>query len=170
MQTFLPLPNFGNSAKCLDDSRLKKQVVEGFQILNILAGFRTGFRHHPAVLMWKNNRYALTVYCMFCLDEYELNRNNSPMVVRTLVWPNCPSSMRLAFAAHQRIALDEPGRVCSPPDWFGGEAFHSAHRSILLAKDFGHYKQFGWKESPAVKNEKGQFPYVWPSKSANSKK
>ena len=173
MQTFLPLPSFEKSAECLDDLRLKKQLVEGFQILNILAGFRTGFKHHPAVLMWVHHRTSLTVYCLACLHEYEVVRENSRMKVNTKVWEDCPSLMGPALYQHIEFAFETEMQLPSSavkPKWFGGEAFHSAHRSILLAKDYAHYSRFGWKETPAVKNDKGQFPYVWPTKITDSKK
>ena len=48
------------------------------------------------------------------------------------------------------------------PSWLNDKSFHSAHRSILLAKNYDWYKQFKWNENPAVKNDKGRWPYIWP--------
>ena len=64
MQTFLPYADFVKTAKCLDYRRLGKQRVEAFQILNILEGKTTkaGWKHHPAVLMWKGYENALKKY------------------------------------------------------------------------------------------------------------
>jgi hypothetical protein len=36
MQTFLPYKDFDLSAKALDNKRLNKQILEGYQILNVL--------------------------------------------------------------------------------------------------------------------------------------
>lgn len=47
------------------------------------------------------------------------------------------------------------------PPWLGNKQFHSAHRAILLAKNYDWYKQFGWAEKPAEKVN-GKWPYVWP--------
>lgn len=94
------------------------------------------------------------------------------MKVKTKVWPLCPDIMEEAFFYHQNQAAKDPKkspkeptlRYMLVPEWFGREDFHSAHRAILLAKDPKYYVQFGWKETPAVKNLRGQYPYVWPVK------
>jgi hypothetical protein len=38
MQTFLPSSNFAVAARMLDSKRLNKQILEGYQILNVLSG------------------------------------------------------------------------------------------------------------------------------------
>ncbi len=55
MQTFLPSANPVTSARLLDSKRLNKQILECYQILNVLSGKSKGggWRNHPAVLMWK---------------------------------------------------------------------------------------------------------------------
>ena len=60
MQTFLPYPDFKQSAACLDYRRLGKQRVEGVQILKAILGEKSlngkpykGWLNHPATLMWK---------------------------------------------------------------------------------------------------------------------
>ena len=53
MQTFLPYPDFAESARCLDRQRLGKQRVETAQILRCIVENRTGgWANHPAVRMW----------------------------------------------------------------------------------------------------------------------
>lgn len=87
------------------------------------------------------------------------------MVTHTKVWEGCPHLMSEALQQHVEFAFeDERQLVYSSvkPKWFGREDFHSAHRAILLAKEPKYYVQFGWKEAPAVKNLRGQYPYVWP--------
>lgn len=83
------------------------------------------------------------------------------MAVNTKVWENCPDTMHQAFNVHWTDALNQ-GEPMTAPSWMGMPEFHSAHRAVLLAKDFAHYSQFKWKETPAVKNAKGSYPYVWP--------
>lgn len=62
MQTFLPSKNFLTSAQMLDSKRLNKQILECFQILNVLSGNSIGWKNHPAVKMWKNHEKALHLY------------------------------------------------------------------------------------------------------------
>ena len=64
MQTFLPSADYEYNAQTLDNKRLNKQILEGYQILKILSGAsETGaWRNHPAVLMWKNSETHLMEY------------------------------------------------------------------------------------------------------------
>ena len=43
MQTFLPFPDFHESAACLDMRRLGKQRVEAMQILRTITGLSSGW-------------------------------------------------------------------------------------------------------------------------------
>lgn len=62
MNTFLPFSDFRASASCLDKRRCFKQVVECYQILNVLDGKSTGWKNHPAVRMWQGYRDCLQYY------------------------------------------------------------------------------------------------------------
>jgi hypothetical protein len=64
MQTFLPYSNYKSTALVLDNKRLNKQILEGYQILKILSGASESgaWRNHPAVLMWKNSETHLVQY------------------------------------------------------------------------------------------------------------
>jgi hypothetical protein len=64
MQTFLPSTNTLECAQILDNKRLNKQILEGYQILNVLSGRSKGggWRNHPAVLMWKGYEHGLWKY------------------------------------------------------------------------------------------------------------
>jgi len=124
MQTFLPYPDFGASARALDDRRLGKQRSEALTILRVLAGKVKGWRHHPAVLMWKGYEGALGLYLNACIDEW--------------VRRGYRNSIRRRRAR---------GRVKYPP-WLGNEAFHACHRSNLLRKDPVFYGKYSWKEGP----------------------
>jgi hypothetical protein len=71
MQTFLPSTNFAWAAQMLDSKRLNKQILEGYQILNVLSGQSPngGWRNHPAVLMWKNHEGSLLTYLGYMIKE-----------------------------------------------------------------------------------------------------
>lgn len=71
MQTFLPSSNIVESAKVLDNKRLNKQILEGYQILKVLSGASPSgaWRNHPAVLMWKGHEHALKLYIMAMVHE-----------------------------------------------------------------------------------------------------
>jgi hypothetical protein len=64
MQTFLPYLDYKASAQTLDNKRLNKQILEGYQILKVLSGSSPSgaWRNHPAVLMWKDAEYELLNY------------------------------------------------------------------------------------------------------------
>lgn len=71
MQTFLPYKSFVNSAKTLDNKRLNKQILEGYQILKVLHNPdpHAGWRNHPAVKMWRGYSKSLWNYIMCMVDE-----------------------------------------------------------------------------------------------------
>ena len=69
MQTFLPYKNFMASAAALDNRRLNKQILEGYQVLNTLSGRSFGWRNHPAVKMWEGFERALYGYVQTMVDE-----------------------------------------------------------------------------------------------------
>lgn len=139
MQTFLPLPDFYESAACLDIRRLGKQRVEAMQILHILEGRGKGWANHPAVGMWRGYTQALCAYGIAICEEWQ-------------------SRGCFDTAIEQFLQGLEPfgdwSDACLPV-WFGNDDFHASHRSNLLRKDPKHYGQFGWLEGPDL-------PYVWP--------
>lgn len=110
MQTFLPYPDFIESAKVLDDARLRKQQTEAEQILKTLATPEPrGWSNHPAVLQWKGYEICLTYY-LTCVSKECTNRGFKGRHNYTL---NCT--------------------VNSPP-WFGDDKIHLSHKSRLLFK------------------------------------
>lgn len=136
MQTFLPYPDFEQTARCLDYRRLGKQRVEAYQILRILENrvdpARRGWRSHPAVQMWRGYEDALRLYMNTIIAEWIRRGFRNTMTLEP---------------------LDGPPTM---PPWLGDPAFHAAHRGNLLRKDSDYYGQFGWSESPDL-------PYVWPA-------
>jgi hypothetical protein len=71
MQTFLPSLHAHLSAISLDNKRLNKQILEGYQILNVLSGKSkgNGWKNHPAVLMWRKYEKGLWNYLQEMIQE-----------------------------------------------------------------------------------------------------
>lgn len=135
LQTFLPYPDFEETARCLDQKRLGKQRSEAKTILKILLGWtrKRGWRHHTAIRMWKGYAGCLVIYYNTMLDEWECRGKNNIKL------------------KHQALGRLNP----RPPPWLGDWEFHASHRSNLLLKAPEHYGKFGWSELPGL-------PYVWP--------
>jgi hypothetical protein len=121
MQTFLPYPDFEQTAKCLDYRRLGKQRVEAYQILLILKGKTNAWKNHPAVKMWQNYEQALTLYKNTCILEWINRGYKNNMIIEQV----------------HNVVL---------PQWLGNPQFHKAHRSNLLRKNYEFYKQYNWIE------------------------
>ena len=79
MQTFLPHSTFTKCAQALDNKRLNKQILEGYQILNVNSGMSKtgGWRNHPAVLMWKGHEGSLLEYIGEMVKEAKLRGINT---------------------------------------------------------------------------------------------
>ena len=137
MQTFLPVPDFAESARILDNARLGKQRVETYQIIRTLDGVTKGWRNHPAVRMWRGYEPALLVYGIAMCDEWDRR--------------GYPDTVRGKLGEHLRDA-DHPVHL---PPWLGDAALHASHRSNLLRKDAEFYGRYSWSEPPDL-------PYVWP--------
>ena len=87
MQTFLPSSDYRTAAQMLDNKRLNKQILEGYQILKILSGAsETGaWRNHPAVLMWKGSEVELSAYIDNMVFEAERRGIKTVNNVKNLV-------------------------------------------------------------------------------------
>lgn len=59
------------AAHMLDSKRLNKQILEGYQILNVLSGTSPtgGWRNHPAVKMWRGHEMTLFQYVKVMIHE-----------------------------------------------------------------------------------------------------
>ena len=137
MNTFLPYPSFYKSAEVLDIKRLGKQRVEVLQILNTLSGKTSGWKHHPAVKMWKGYENTLIRYGLAICDKW-VSLGYKDTCRRKIYMFNFKLPLRV-------------GQL----HWLGNEDFHLSHKSNLLRKDPEHYGKF-WD----VPNN---LPYVWPS-------
>lgn len=139
MQTFLPLPSYLQSMRCLDKSRLGNQVWrEGLTLI------RGGWSNHPASKMWRGHEYHLGLYLLAGCQVLEERGKSYPQIVEKI-----------------RIEMSKFPNS-GPPKWLGDNRLHSSHRAALLYKNLQWYSQFGWNEPLAIPNEKGSLPYWWP--------
>jgi hypothetical protein len=150
MQTFLPVPDFDESARLLDRQRLGKQRIEAKQLLlaldaiadPALATPRKGWMNHPCTRMWFGYERALAHYGMAVCDAW--------------IARGYQDNTRPFFAA--RAADSTPVEL---PWWLGDAAFHHRHRSRLVAKQATHYAPLFPDADPAL-------GYLWPVTSTRS--
>lgn len=142
MQTFLPYPDFVESAACLDTRRLGKQRVEVLQLLKALLVHDSGWSNHPAAKMWQGSEPSLAAYGFDICKEW-ISRGYADTCLDKIV------------------ALCKPQWDWFDPFWLGDPLFHASHRSNLLRKDYAYYSRFGWTES-------NDLPYIWPSAETHS--
>ena len=150
MQTFLPYPDFEQTARALDDRRLGKQRVEALQILRALTRERYGWKHHPAVRMWAGYEEALASYGIAVCREWR-RRGHADTCEEKIV-----DDFRLAGLGDD---VRSPGELAEQgllPPWLGRRAFHRSHRSALVRKDPEFYRA----RFPRVPAD---LEYVWPA-------
>lgn len=138
MQTFLPVPNFKESAQYLDYKRLGKQRLEVKQLYEAIVTQSGRTYSHPAAKMWIGYTDALLYYGMAICDRWSSMDYKDNHWLQFNGWLEC----------------DNENKIQLPP-WLGSPRFHASHRSNLLRKFPEHYKQFGWLEVDSL-------PYFWP--------
>ena len=149
VQTFLPFPDFERSARSLDVKRLGKQRVECLQVVRGLTVADYGWRHHPAVKMWRGHLEALGRYTLTCCEVWTEAGRADTCATTVLV--------DLAAAGTPQVRTEaELAEAGDLPHWIGDEDFHRSHQSALLRKDPDFYGEL----FPGVPDD---LPYVWPS-------
>lgn len=151
MQTFLPYPDFADTAAVLDPKRLGKQRVEALQVLRALIRPVYGWKHHPAVLMWDGYEEALGAYAVQICREW-CRRGHSDTCERKILDDLATTSAPVP----PRPQLELAGAAALPP-WIGDDAVHRSHRSALLRKDPAWYGRV-FDDVP------DDLPYVWPGR------
>ena len=150
MQTFLPFPDFADSARALDQKRLGKQRVETVQVLRGLIQPGYGWRHHPAVKMWKGYEEALVRYGLDMCGVWAATGRADTTA----------ETMRADVAAARGLtesrAQDDLAAAGERPPWLGDDALHLSHRSALVRKDPDFYQ-------PLFGDIPADLPYVWPA-------
>ena len=146
VQTFLPYEDYERSAKCLDQLRLGKQIMEAGQILRALTVPEYGWKSHPATKMWAGYEPQLYLYAMDMSVEWYDRRGKVHGATTRIM-----KEFGGALATIKPITLDGDG---PKPPWMGGY-IHVTHQSNLLRKDPEHYGQFYWEVPDDLE-------YFWP--------
>ena len=154
MQTFLPFPDFADSAASLDPRRLGKQRVEVLQIVRAITWPKYGWRNHPAANMWRGFEEALGAYGVAICREW---------CARGFA-DTCDAKIRQDLAdagvatIRSQAELDRLGLL---PPWIGDEALHRSHRASLLRKDPDWY-------GPRFPDAPDDTDYLWPTRTPTS--
>lgn len=133
MQTFLPSPDFAQSAHALDWQRLGKQRVETKQIYLALTQVDYGWKSHPAVNIWRNHTGALANYGIAICNEWRKRGYKDSL---------------LPWFEERREANS------SAPALIGYEPFHLSHKSALVRKKPEWY-------GPLFPDVPSDLPYIW---------
>jgi hypothetical protein len=149
MQTFLPVTDFGESARLLDSPRLGKQRVETLQVLRALELPDYGWASHPVVHMWRGRTAALVVYGLAMVRVWR--ERGFADSTHTLIAEFAPDV--------EGASQDELARAGLLPSWVGDDELHLSHRSNLLAKDPDFYRPLF---RPLFGDEPDDLPYLWP--------
>lgn len=133
MQVFLPEQTFAESAKVLDTKRLVKQLLEGRQIMTILANESPGgaWKNHPAVKMFKGYERALFAYLFAIKDE---------MQNRGYKWEK---NWEVILDTYIRNFISQDTHM--PPWMLDNELFNkvvTTHRGRLWEKDPEYYSDY----------------------------
>ena len=157
MQTFLPWPDFAESAVALDTKRLGKQRVETLQIVRALTWPTYGWKHHPAVLMWRGFEEALGTYGVAICNEWA-HRGFGDTCEATMMIDLAAAGVRTPPRSQSELA--ELGQL---PPWLGDDDVHRSHRSALVRKDPEFYGARFTDADP-------ELPYVWPVRSETAER
>lgn len=149
MQTFLPCPDFADTARVLDPRRLGKQRAETIQVLRALTVPGYGWRHHPAAAMWAGYEEALVRYGLVVCEEW-IARGHQDTSTATLL-----ADLRTGTGLTEARGQDALALTGDLPPWLGDKAFHLSHQSSLLRKDPAFYRPY-FPDAP------DDLPYVWP--------
>lgn len=142
IQTFLPVPNFGDTALVLDWDRLSKQRDETLLIMRALLVPGAPWSEHPVVKMWGGHEACLLRYQeVLCRAVIEIHNQPDEYLERT----------------HTIFDMYQPpwGTTDDVPRWFGDVEFHIAHQSNLVRKNREYYK-------PIFPDVPEDLEYVYP--------
>lgn len=144
----------------LDNKRLFKQALEGWQILmNLMeldpqGNYRkpAGWSNHPAVKMWRGSELLLVFYIQAMIKEWQARGFKTTL------------KEKLQKTVIKGRETGKLGTVT--PAWMRNqklfEEIVSSHRQALLNKHYEHYNQFNWPEDKGVAPD--GYNYVWPIK------
>jgi hypothetical protein len=156
MQVFMSEYSFNDAAEVLDTKRLVKQLLEGRQIMTVLAGEQNGngWKNHPAVKMFEGHESYLYFYLGAIVREmqargYKWEKN----------WEVIHDTWERNFASDPAIR----------PRWADSmdlrKRIVTTHRGRLWEKDPIHYAQYE-NEGKTFMNYvccPGKCTYYWPT-------
>ena len=155
MQTFLPYISFKSSAMALDSRRLNKQILEGYQILNVLSNTdpKAAWRNHPAVKMWRGSEHVLLEYVLCMVDEADRRGIKTDK--------NLANIMDLTDRMGQFWGTEEP-------EWYTNDIvmyrITTTHKANLYKKDPVYYYDFFSSvavSNPCCPNRKEPCKFYW---------
>lgn len=154
MQTFLPSSNFIFAAQALDNKRLNKQILESYQILNVLSGNSTGWRNHPAVRMWAGSEGVLYKYTQAMISEAKLRG------IKTI---NNEINLSRLNDRHGKLSWGQ-----NNPEWLDNKKTISrivaTHRANLYRKDPEYYVEYAkYVDNKYNKPCCDKCLYYWPT-------
>lgn len=136
MQTFLPFPDFAESAAALDRQRSGKQRIENLTIMKaLLAG--GGYKHHPVTKQWEGYEPALMVYQFAVCDDWTDRRGYKDTCL----------GKTLDVFYESGFTPDDLVDPALPP-WLGNERYHRSHRENLLFKNYEFYSPLFPDDTP----------------------
>jgi hypothetical protein len=168
MQTFMPYADFAQVASVLDNQRLNKQALEGWQIM--LCNLRLdpqgnhrqprGWFNHPAVKLWRGHESALLNYIGAMVDEWK-HRG-----FKSTIYDKAEQTYETALLLNL-VSDEQPAPL---PHWMLDsvrlDVLMASHRTALLCKNYDWYHQFGWSEDNGVAPT--EYNYVWFNASEES--
>ena len=161
MQTFMPYADFEQTARVLDNKRLNKQALEGWQILMTNLALDPegnhrepkGWRNHPAVKMWRGHEQVLLNYIGAMVVEWKARG------YRSTIFDKAERTYDQAL----RLGLVRDEQPAELPSWMLDqhllEDITSSHRTALLSKEYAWYSRFGWDEDMGV--APASYEYTW---------
>lgn len=144
MQTFLPYPDFEQSAKALDYRRLGSQINECTQLLDALHETNNGgYRNHIVTRMWKFYEYQLACFGLICEKEWEARGYKERVNKAQLM-------------QHLEYAVDGSHEY---PFWFGDPEVHEKYKRLLIWKKPAFY-QPKWPELTPLSGDDFTYPIL----------
>jgi hypothetical protein len=156
MQVFMSEDYFCDSAEVLDTKRLVKQLLEGRQIMTVLAGESTskGWSNHPAVNMFRG--YEATLYSYLRAIRQEMED-------RGYKWEkNWAVIQDIYDRNYKGMKQPWPYWMKDKDQW---NKVVTTHKGRLWEKDPIHYAQYE-KEGKTFMNYvccPGKCTYYWPT-------
>lgn len=143
MQTWLPSPDFRESASLLTDEQLALQCVEGVELLDMLTGVEPA-TEDPTVVIWTGYAFGLVTYLVAMMDEF-IARGGADLKTGLLERVADDMGMDIETVegmAHQDVLMSEAYEdLHALPPWLG-KGIHQHHREILgLALEPNKHKE-----------------------------